>query len=63
MWLPCGVTWLAPCARAAVASLARGVGDVLAAAGAGRLHVAPSLMEEVQDAIGTMYYLLTNHGR
>lgn len=63
LWLPQGAAWLRPCTARILSVLMHAVGRVLSAAHAGRLHISPGLMEEVQDAIGTTYSLLTIHGR
>ncbi len=48
LWLPAAYDWVRPAVVRLVGALAGGVGGVLAAADAGRLHIAPALMEEVQ---------------
>lgn len=48
LWLPAAYGWVRPAVVRLVGALAGGVGGVLAAADAGRLHIAPALMEEVQ---------------
>ncbi len=58
LWLPQLHAWLPPplCAEA-VAAVADGVARALAAAEGGA-HVPPSTMQEIQDAISVLYYLI-----
>ncbi|GIL79886.1 hypothetical protein Vretifemale_9022, partial [Volvox reticuliferus] len=63
LWLPAAHTWIRPVVAALVWRLAAGVDDVLVAADRGERHIAPGLMEEVLDAVGSLYYILQHHGQ
>ncbi|GLI68271.1 hypothetical protein VaNZ11_012627, partial [Volvox africanus] len=63
LWLPAAHTWIRPVVAALVWRLAAGVDNVLAAADRGERHIAPGLMEEVLDAVGSLYYILQHHGQ
>ncbi|KAK9830510.1 hypothetical protein WJX72_012147 [[Myrmecia] bisecta] len=52
---------LRPCCVAAVQCLANGVRKVVGGGEAGR-HIPPSVMDETQDAISSLYYLLVTYG-
>ncbi|GIL53787.1 hypothetical protein Vafri_9416, partial [Volvox africanus] len=63
LWLPAAHNWIRPVVGPLVWRLAAGVDDVLAAADRGERHIAPGLMEEVLDAVGSLYYVLQHHGQ
>jgi hypothetical protein len=60
--LPTAAAWLAPAAAPLLRLSARGVGALIGAADAGA-PLSPALMDQLQEAITLMIFLLSNHGR
>lgn len=61
-WLPQGRAWLAPAAVPLLRLAARGAAALLRAADAG-LPLSPQAMEQLQETITLVIFLLVNHGR
>ncbi|KAG1680341.1 hypothetical protein FOA52_015431 [Chlamydomonas sp. UWO 241] len=61
LWLPQFHEWVRPVAVGVVRVMAGCISSVVGAAGSGA-HVAPALMQEVQDAISSLYYIVSRHG-
>jgi hypothetical protein len=60
--LPTAAAWLAPAAGPLLRLSARGINALLAAAEAG-VPLSPVSMDQLQEAISALIFLLTNHGR
>ncbi|GAX83456.1 hypothetical protein CEUSTIGMA_g10881.t1 [Chlamydomonas eustigma] len=61
LWLPEFNQWIRPCCKAALQVMVECVDGILAAGATGS-HVAPHLMQDVQDAISCIYHLVSTHG-